>query len=240
MVIGIAGKQGSGKDTVGEIIQYLYSKKMIAITTPDTEKEFLEFRNSSYKPLSHHFQIKKFADKLKDIVCILLNCTRGQLEDREFKEKKLGKTWNKWKVITQYETRYFSTEEEALAAYGSYYKPTLVEITPRYLLQIIGTEAGRDLIHPDIWVNSLFAEYISEKLNWVVTDVRFPNEVERIKQEKGVVVKLERPENKVNHTHYSEIALDDYKNWDYIVDNNKLIEDLIKKVRSILINEKII
>ena len=31
-------------------------------------------------------EIKKFADKLKDIVCLLIGCTREQLEDQEFKK----------------------------------------------------------------------------------------------------------------------------------------------------------
>ena len=33
-----------------------------------------------------HIEIKKYADKLKDIACILLNCTREDLEDEGFQE----------------------------------------------------------------------------------------------------------------------------------------------------------
>ena len=40
------------------------------------------------------FKNVKFADKLKDCVCILLGCTRSQLEDREFKESYLSSEWD--------------------------------------------------------------------------------------------------------------------------------------------------
>ena len=52
-------------------------------------------------PHFSNYQIKKFADKLKDIACLLIGCTREQLEDREFKEKELGEEWVAYKVFTQ-------------------------------------------------------------------------------------------------------------------------------------------
>ena len=84
-IIGVSGRIQSGKDTVGKIIQYLTNKS--------NAYRFDLKVDYSYKS---DWQIKKFADKLKDIVCILLNCTREQLEDREFKEKELGEEWWYW------------------------------------------------------------------------------------------------------------------------------------------------
>ena len=40
----------------------------------------------------------------------------------------------------------------------------LVKLTPRKLLQLLGTDCGRDIIHPNIWVNALFADYVSVKV----------------------------------------------------------------------------
>ena len=68
MIIGVSGHMNSGKDLVGLIIQHL--------------------TDSNWK-------IKKFADKLKDIVCLLIGCTREQLEDRKFKETPLSSEWDK-------------------------------------------------------------------------------------------------------------------------------------------------
>lgn len=71
-------------------------------------------------------------------------------------------------------------------------------ITPRLMLQQLGTEACRDGIHPDIWTASLIkrtysAFGISSKpINTVVTDCRFPNEIEAIHKEGGLVVHVLR------------------------------------------------
>ena len=43
----------------------------------------------NHHDLKSTFEIKKFADKLKDIVCLLLGCTREQLEDRGIKSLSL-------------------------------------------------------------------------------------------------------------------------------------------------------
>lgn len=99
MIIGINGKIGSGKDTVGKIIQYL------TVSDYKNVKHILKERNQKEITIEEHFnsfverdykvkwQVKKFASKLKDIVCILIGCTREQLEDHEFKDKELGEQW---------------------------------------------------------------------------------------------------------------------------------------------------
>ena len=99
-LIGISGKKQSGKDTIGNIIDYLISIKnpdfnnlhYKEVFVKDSEKTMLSVGSfSGYKKI-------KFADKLKDIVCILLGCTREQLEDSTFKETPLGKEWLKYKL----------------------------------------------------------------------------------------------------------------------------------------------
>ena len=90
-LIGISGKMGSGKDTVGKILQYLS-------TSEGSNKFTLELLlNRQFKfsctTGNSDYQIKKFADEIKDTVCRWIGCTREQLEDREFKEKELGEEW---------------------------------------------------------------------------------------------------------------------------------------------------
>lgn len=68
-------------------------------------------------------------------------------------------------------------------------------ITPRLMLQKLGTEACRDGIHPDIWTASLIKRTYSissKPVNTVVTDCRFPNEIEAIHKEGGLVVHVLR------------------------------------------------
>lgn len=81
--------------------------------------------------------------------------------------------------------------------------------------------------------------------NWVITDVRFPNEAEAIKEHNGITIRINR--GLVERTgkmiqgpeHISETALDDAK-FDYVIENNGTIEELIEQVKKILIKEKII
>ena len=116
-LISVSGKINSGKDTIGKIIQWLvYFKKhpnYEHYTDEDNLKTLIEFvkADNTVTDLSDNFIIKKWADSLKDIVCILIGCTREQLEDREFKEKELGEEW--W----YYTNTLFNTEDKELVSY---------------------------------------------------------------------------------------------------------------------------
>ena len=81
MLISVSGKMNSGKDTVGKIIQILTASPHF---TDEAVEDFLE--KDLYES---DWKIKKFADKLKDIVCLLIGCTREQLEDRGIKSLSL-------------------------------------------------------------------------------------------------------------------------------------------------------
>ena len=51
--------------------------------------------------------------------------------------------------------------------------------TPRYAMQHLGTEWGRNLIHPDLWVMA-WKERAKQCERVVADDCRFPNEVQNI------------------------------------------------------------
>lgn len=78
----------------------------------------------------------------------------------------------------------------------------------RRLLQRLGTEAGREILGDNIWVDTALKD-APEKA--VVTDVRFPNEVQAILDRGGVVIRIVRPSVNPRNGHPSETALDDYK-----------------------------
>ena len=66
-------------------------------------------------------------------------------------------------------------------------------ISPRLALQLMGTEAGRDVFHQDLWVHTLRNRV--EKANWrnyVIADVRFPNEIKSIHEMGGIVCRVTR------------------------------------------------
>lgn len=79
----------------------------------------------------------------------------------------------------------------------------------RTLLQRLGTEVGRDLIHPNVWVDATFAK-MRDGGKYVISDVRFPNEADAVKQWGGEIWRIMRPDTGPANDHPSETALDDY------------------------------
>jgi hypothetical protein len=65
--------------------------------------------------------------------------------------------------------------------------------TPRLALQLLGTEVGRDVFHKDFWVIKL-KKYIEENKdqNFVITDVRFANEIQFVHDNGGILIEIER------------------------------------------------
>lgn len=220
MIIGLSAKKQSGKDEVCKIIQRLTA-------------------HSSEVTYFNTWENKKFAEKLKQIVALLLGVDRSLLEDEEFKNRILPPIWDKWSITSQFDTTYYTTYQEAVESHGGYYTPELVRMTPRKLLQVIGTDCCRNLVHPQIWVNSLMADYqpfnkpkahnledwselyhhvscgVCKKPfdgykrqwmckecidnapdvypDWIVTDCRFPNEAQALKDKGGILIRIERP-----------------------------------------------
>lgn len=64
--------------------------------------------------------------------------------------------------------------------------------TPRQALQLMGTEAGRNVFHPDLWVASLLNRCAHRFDPTVITDVRFKNEIAAIQKAGGIVVRVRR------------------------------------------------
>lgn len=122
------------------------------------------------------------------------------------------------------------------------------DITPRLMLQIIGTECMRDCIHSDFWVASL-EKRIKSNHDYVITDVRFPNEIDSIHNMGGKIVEIQRgtPVDwyiqacmyNNGHTqikpdvHYSEWAWIGYKT-DYTINNDGTLEDLQHEIELML------
>lgn len=269
MLIGISGKIKSGKD---EIAKYIIEKYPNMI-------------------------IEKFGGALKDILCIIIGCTREQLEDQEFKETELGEEWWYFKLEKHNGAGRIDTELKDYLSYKEYLEPEmeqmcdnaeinieLIKLSPRIMLQLIGTEAGRGIIHPKIWINALFSRYkplrapydsIAELLedkhhglinypDWIITDVRFPDEANEVKRNGGIMIRINRllqyrfpkewekfcselldesfidwikQNNKELYKviiHESETALDDYFDFDFEIHNNKSLDKLKNNILKIV------
>lgn len=201
MITSLSGKIGSGKDTFAKMLKIAIAEAM----TPDTwlshHKNMWEVSDDTLTKWSG-YQTKRWAGTLKEIVAILIGCTVEQLEDRDFKESQLGPEWNKETGMD-----------------GMFPEPIIKKYTVRQLLQEVGTNAMRDVIHPNVWVNALMSQYkpyikglpqltksngqdliegtkygMGKAVlpNWIITDTRFPNECEAVKKRNGLLIRLER------------------------------------------------
>jgi hypothetical protein len=238
-IIGVNGKMQNGKDTVGKIWQYL------SFNDKQPGQDFIQVMtqvNDMRLAQTSGWEIKKFAGKLKEIASILTGIPVEDFEKEEVKNSYLDSEWD-------------ITEQEPGGVNGTLVSNFTYNMTVRSLLQRVGTDCIRNHLHPDAWLNALFADYkplISsdgKKIypNWIITDVRFPNEADAIKKRGGILIRIEKPcpecgvmeghkmiPHKVQPSeHPSETALDDYQKFDYVIQNDGTIEDLIEKVKAI-------
>ena len=118
-------------------------------------------------------------------------------------------------------------------------------ISPRQALQVLGTDWAQydlcskfplfgEITGKDLWVN-LFKSWYKKhsEFNVVISDVRFPHEVEILKEMGAVLFKTTRPGLSLTDTHESESYIDGL-NVDYNLNNNSTVENLKKLVDNIL------
>jgi len=98
-------------------------------------------------------------------------------------------------------------------------------MTAREVMQYVGTDFFRK-IYPNVWADSTIRRIKSEGTAFaVITDCRFPNEVDAIKKEGGKVIRLTRNGDD-SDAHSSEASLDrenyDWSNFDFVLDNKDM------------------
>jgi|SRR5690606_4006020 len=83
----------------------------------------------------------------------------------------------------------------------------------RGLMQRMGTEVGREMFGAEFWTDlavERIAYALHHRRNVVVTDVRFVDEAERLRNIGGQIVRIERPDLEPVNDHPSETDLDEY------------------------------
>jgi hypothetical protein len=263
MIIGINGYAGSGKDTIGTIVQFLNCYNIGDVTLEDISKDYKA--HEWWLEDQSTWAIKKWAGKLKSIATMLTGIPQEKFEDQEFKKTYLGPEWDYWSIkLKEGKTKITEqarviTEEQADAnllfnpvIHGSYRKTWEKEkcrMTVRQFLQELGTDACRNGLHPNTWVNALMADYKPTQVqwsdgpiggyedgplpNWIITDTRFPNEAQAIKDAGGIVIRVDRPGVKAINAHPSETGLDDW-NFDHKIMNGSDMVSLMFTVHTIL------
>jgi len=236
LILGISGRKQSGKSTIGNFILSLYLAKLgycekiymdedgqllISDILGDTRYEGVfdirklvdtyndpRFIQAIHK-LNSKVKIYNFADILKTDICInMLGLTYDQCYGTDDNKNEMTNiVWNDKKL------------------------------SARDVMQVVGTDIFRKL-DTNVWVRSTINKIIRDKPDLaVITDCRFPNEVDSIKQSGGKVIRLTR--NPFQSDHLSETVLDkdnyDWSNFDYVVENSDItLLDQFTQIKKLL------
>jgi hypothetical protein len=179
---------------------------------------------------TEHYDKYAFASKVKDVAAIVFGWNREMLEG-------LTSESRKWR-------------EKEDDFWG---------ITPRVALQKIGTELFRKHIDDQIWIKALIREieYKSNSRKIVITDCRFENEIQAVKDMGGKIIYVQRgnlPEwvnkaenalnnneseeykwfkdNNIHATDWQIFALKKYA--DFTILNNGTYDDLYEEVDKVI------
>ena len=179
----------------------------------------------------HGYRRESFASSLKDAVASVFGWDRMMLEGRTTQSREWREQRDDW-------------WSERLDR----------EITPRWVLQHWGTEVIREGFHNDMWIASLENKIRTSKDSIVITDCRFPNEIQAIQAQGGKIIWVQRgplpdwyqaavkanegqevfKENlKILGIHPSETAWAG-TNFDAVVDNNETIDDLYSQLKNLV------
>lgn len=119
--------------------------------------------------------------------------------------------------------------QEIVDAHGWEFAKAHSEV--RDYLQRLGTEAGRNVLGNNVWVDAAMQK-VHPGFRYVFTDVRFPNEVHAIAKAGGWLWRVERAGTKPVNAHTSETAVDGVL-ADALILNNGTLEDLHNAVRTL-------
>lgn len=123
---------------------------------------------------TYGFRQDSFAATLKDATAALFNWDRAMLEGDTSESR--------------------ATREEVDLWWSE--KLGIENFTPRLALQLIGTDVFRNHFHKDIWMLSVMARYKDDE-NVVISDARFPNEVNAIREMGGSIIRVDRGEEPI-------------------------------------------
>lgn len=202
MIIGICGFQGSGKDTLANILV--------------NEHDFIKF---------------SFATATKDVVAILFGWDRKMIEgdtpESRLEREKPDEWWSN--------------------------KLNIENFSPRMALQMIGTDLFRNKFYDEMWISIVEKKIINNlDKNIVITDCRYPNEINMIKKYNGKLIHIYKNlpywfnqykysldtdenidiKNEIKKLHSSETAWIKSE-FDYEINNDSTIFFLNKKIKNI-------
>ena len=166
-----------------------------------------------------------------------------------------GKAQSGKNVVAQIIKEYYEKQNKktVILAYAKYLKDYAKEIInwdgkeetkPRELLQQLGVELIKNKIDENLLINRIKEDieiysYFFDVI--IISDARFISEIENIKDKNTTVINIKGLENNLSEKqkqHITETALNNYNQYDYIIENNKTIEKLKKQINKIMEEKK--
>lgn len=251
LYIGIHGFAGSGKDTVTKMIRTILSRNWTNID------ECKSHYKSIYKDptISATYDIEDtmhtsnvfciaFADQLKTICSSIFGVPTSRFYmnkntawicmNHDFKYTEIEPSGNNCEIVTaeKYYDNYFEyTNNNEIGYYMSL----------RELLVYVGTYVLQHNINQNIFVNvvnNIIKNEIrsNKELNYVIcTDVRFEHEYDYIKKKNGIVIDVTR-ESVIQLDNIAEHDLDDFTNYNFVIDNSGTYDELFEQVWDMIHN----
>ena len=175
----------------------------------------------------HGFRRDSFASTLKDAVAAVFGWDRDMLEGRSRHSREWREQPDAWWTQRLGRT-----------------------VTPRWILQQWGTEVCRQGFHDDIWIASLENKLRTSRDDVVISDCRFPNEIQSLRNQGGYVVRVIRGEDplwwheaRAHILHQTPLpyGLPHASEWawagtafDRCLDNNGSLEDLYQQINDLV------
>lgn len=192
---------------------------------------------AEYLIANYGYQRMSYASTLKDAVAAIFHWDREMLEGSTKESREIREQVDEWWAK----------------------RLDMPHLTPRWVLQYFGTDVCRKAFHDDIWIASLENKLAKIGDNVVISDCRFPNELNSLKRLGATTIRVERGEkpnwyldalivskgkqhpmyngaikfleqNKIHASEYSSVGLE----YDHEINNDSTLEDLYSKVDSII------
>lgn len=181
---------------------------------------------ADYLVNTHEYRRDSFANNLKDAICNMFGWDREMVEGRSKSSRKWREEVDEWWAK----------------------RLDMPHLTPRWILQHVGTDVIRAHFHDDMWLASLENKLRKTDDNIVISDVRFKNEVKMLRGLGAIcveVVRGDRPDwythaeaNDINKLQELGVHRSEYDwigtDFDRTLDNNGTTDDLYRQIDQLL------
>lgn len=224
MKIVIVGRKGSGKDTTASFIRYFMLEGIdVSILPDDNKKEDKNyiFRNIMRMSNSSDISIIRFADSLKDFLSFMYKIPREHFEYPYKNNIFYRKDYDVQKIVRCLNRVSYRGSDIKPFQPGDDIKDY---VSIRTIMQL-ESEKFKKGFGEDFFIKQLFKKIKKDVI--IVSDCRFNNEFEALKDKGFIFIKIRNP-NGEKDSHDSENQAVDIadEHFDYVIDNNEDLEKL--------------